>query len=211
MTEVLLKLVPIARSRLTLVVGLSGVQQALELVAAMRALTQTLQSAEIVFADGVRLAGELFGTRSVLRRAYPCELLLELVSDRAHDPLIEIAGVALAQFGVEDDAAVSDNESTRAEFWAMRERHPELVVRLGGPRKLDVSVPLRAVPQLESLVRTAIGRVPGLMLRRRWTTHEIFSAFTGALSMVKRTTLECHRRTLCSIFTINLPERPLWY
>jgi len=162
-TEVLLKLVPIARSRLTLVVGLSGVQHALELVAAMRVLTHTLQSAEIVFADGVRLAGELFGTRSVLRRPYPCELLLELVSDSAHDPLIEIAGVALAQFGVEDDAAVSDNESTRAEFWAMRERHPELVVRLGGPRKLDVSVPLRAVPQLESLVRTAIGRVPGLI------------------------------------------------
>ncbi len=162
-TEVLLKLVPIARSRLTLVVGLSGVQQALELVAAVRTLTHTLQSAEIVFADGVRLAEELFGTRSVLRRPYPCELLLELVSDSAHDPLIEIAGVALAQFGVEDNAAVSDNESTRAEFWAMRERHPELVVRLGGPRKLDVSVPLRAVPQLESLVRTAIGRVPGLV------------------------------------------------
>ena len=161
-THVLVKLVPLARSRVTIAVGVAHVEQAQAVVTAMHMATETVQSAEIVFADGARLAGELFGIRSVLRRPYPCELLLELVSTDAADDLVAVAAGVLALLGLDDDAAVSDNEATRQEFWAMRERQPEIVVRLGGPRKLDVSVPLRAVADLERRVRAALGTIAGI-------------------------------------------------
>src|SRR6185503_12093242 len=68
--------------------------------------------------------------------------------------LLECAGpiddllVLLEASEVVEDATVADDAAGRARLWAYREQHTEAVNASGVPVKLDVSVPLRALPEL---------------------------------------------------------------
>ena len=75
-------------------------------------------------------------------------MLVELAS--LTDPIEE-----LAQAGIED-AAVADDAASRARLWALREAHTEAIAAAGVPLKLDVGVPLRALPRFLREVRGAI-------------------------------------------------------
>ena len=156
-TAVLMRLVPAARSRATAVVGLSSLEEALSVVADLRRRVPELEAAEVVFADGVARAIELLGVRSPVDPSWPCQLLVEAASVNDDDEsLVERLGAVLDSAGTSSATAVAVDEATRTSLWAMRERHPELVVGLGTPHKLDVSLPLPALVQFECEVRRVL-------------------------------------------------------
>jgi FAD/FMN-containing dehydrogenase len=67
-----------------------------------------------------------------------------------HDPTDELAA-ALDRAGVED-AAIADDTASRERLWTLREGHAVAVAAAGVPHKLDVGVPLAALPRfLEEL------------------------------------------------------------
>src|SRR5581483_4109247 len=147
-TAVLLRLVPGARSRATAVIGLPSLGAALEVVARLRRTVPELEAAEVVFSDGVAHAVELLGVQSVVDPSSPCQLLVEAASVVEDDMgLVDRLGSSLGSglSAAGESPAVAIDDASRQALWAMRERHPELVVRLGAPHKLDVSLPLRAL------------------------------------------------------------------
>ena len=157
-TEVLLGLVPAPPARVTAVAGLASLDRAMGVLAVLRRRLPELEAAEVVMADGVELVGELFGTSPVVDRSWPCQLLVEVAGpeeaalvDRLAGAL-EAAGVA----GEDGDTAVATDPAGRTALWEIRERHPELVVRLGVPHKLDVSLPLGRLAEFEQEVRARL-------------------------------------------------------
>jgi len=151
------------------VVGLDSLGSALGVVADLRRRVPELEAAEIVFSDGVSRVSERFGVASVVDPSYPCQLLVEAASVTADDEgLVERLGAVIGAAGGSaegsaEGSAVAVDASTRERLWAVRERHPELVVHLGQPHKLDVSLPLRALARFESGVREALaGGLPGV-------------------------------------------------
>ena len=167
-TSVLLRLVPATAHRVTAVVGLGSFEQVMHVLAGLRRRLPELEAAEVVFADGVRLVGEMFGTASAVDPSCPCQLLVEAGAPEGAPGgdagLVDRTAAALAGAGVPDGAAsaVAVDEGARAALWAVRERHPELVVRAGTPHKLDVSLPLGRLAEFEQEVRARLTRaVPG--------------------------------------------------
>ncbi|MGH9067213.1 MAG: FAD-binding oxidoreductase, partial [Acidimicrobiales bacterium] len=157
-TEVLVRLVPLARTRVTALVGLSSLADALTVVGRLRAGDLGLESAEVMFADGMGHLSELFGLTSPLGREEAVQLLVELTSeeaDRAGELTDELARLMAACPEVGGSAVAAD-PAGRGRLWALRERHPEVVTRLGRPHKLDVAVPLDALPRFEAEVRDAL-------------------------------------------------------
>lgn len=167
-TSVLLRLIPATGHRVTAVVGLESLGQAMHVLAGVRRRLPELEAAEVVFSDGVRLAGELFGTPSPVDPSCPCQLLVEAGGPEGAPggdaALVDRMAAALAGAGVPAEAAsaVAVDEGARTALWEVRERHPELVVRAGTPHKLDVSLPLGRLAEFEGAVRARLaGAVPG--------------------------------------------------
>lgn len=162
-TEVLLRLVPSARARVTAVVGTASLAASVALVAAARRTVPQLDAAEVVFADGVRLVHELLGVASPLHTGPPCEVLLEVASD-SDDVAATVARLADVVDTHDPDAetALADDPEGRRRLWAVRERHSELVGLLGAPHKLDVSLPPDELSGFVEDVRAAVtDRLPG--------------------------------------------------
>ena len=153
-TAVLLRLVRAEPERVTALLGVGSVADALAVVGRLRSAVDGLESAEVMFADGLALLEAQLGLRSPLGAGPPVQLLVE-VADADPDRLL----AALAASPEVGGSAVATDRSGRERLWALRERHPDLVARLGVPHKLDVAVPLAALAAFEVEVRGALGRL----------------------------------------------------
>jgi len=153
-TAALLRLVPLRTGRVTALLAVGSLSDALSVLGRLRSGTDELESAEIMFSDGVRLLELHFGLRSPLRVDLPVLLLVEM-SAADPDPALEV----LAACPEVLDSAVATDGQSRARLWALRERHPDLVARLGVPHKLDVAVPVAALADFEVAVRSALAGV----------------------------------------------------
>ena len=157
-TAVLLRLVPASAARVTAVLGLPSLRRAMDVLAVLRRHLPELEAAEVVLADGVALVGELFGTDPAVDRSWPCQLLVEVAGGEAGG-LVDRLAAALGSAGVsvqDSDTAVATDDAARAALWQVRERHPEVVVHLGVPHKLDVSLPLGRLAEFELEVRSRL-------------------------------------------------------
>lgn len=154
-TAALLRLVPHEPDRVTALLGVGSVGDALAVVGRLHAGVGGVESAEIMFPEGVALLEDLLGLRSPLGRDCPAQLLVD-VAAADPDPVLSV----LAACPEITDSAVSADGPGRARLWALRERHPDLVARLGVPHKLDVAVPLSALADFEVEVRAALARLP---------------------------------------------------
>lgn len=155
-TTARLRVWPLARQRVTAVLGLQDMSSCVQVSRRLRDVVPQLECVEAVFADGVERAVAL-GARRVLDGRPPVELLIE-ASDRTgggESLLTEV--LAAVQDAPVSGVAVATDPRGRAELWQRRERQPELVGRLGGtPLKLDTAVPLRALPSYERRVREVV-------------------------------------------------------
>ncbi|MHB8504181.1 MAG: FAD-binding oxidoreductase [Acidimicrobiales bacterium] len=157
-TAVLLRLVPLRPVRVTALIGVESVAHAVDVVGRLRAELDGLESAEIMFPDGMRLVRDLFGTPLPFAGTSPAYLLVELTAGEGADAgaVLGDAVEVLARWGDVGESAVADHGAGRERLWALRERHPDVVAKLGVPHKLDVAVPLARLADFEMAVRAAL-------------------------------------------------------
>lgn len=122
----------------TVLVGVTGVEEALAIFAEVRGAVHGLRAVEYIEAAGVELVREVSGLPAPLPRSHPAYLLVEVAG--VSDPLERLADLAGSDaFG---EAAVASDALGRERLWAYRERHTEAISTLGIPHKLDVALPL---------------------------------------------------------------------
>lgn len=129
----LLRLVPIAKHRVTALVGLESVHEAVDLLPRLRALP-SLEAAEIMFDRGMHLVCMHTGLPLPFDPLPPVLLLIECADQR--DPVDDLAAVLRDCLQV----AVGVEAEDRRRLWAYRERHTEAINAFGVPLKFDVGV-----------------------------------------------------------------------
>ena len=141
-TRVRLRLVPDLPHRVTALLAVDHLDAAVAVVSRLRGAVDGLEAAEYVVRRGVDLVIERFGASDPFARPYPVYLLVEAAASR--DPTDEL-GDALAGTGVLD-VAVSSSPARRESLWQLRELHTDALGSVGPPRKYDVTVPVRRLP-----------------------------------------------------------------
>jgi FAD/FMN-containing dehydrogenase len=154
-TSVLLRLIPRRAARVAALFSVPGTEEAMQLLITLRRLVPSLEAADVFFDEGVSLVERTIdGARLPLGRRSPCYVVVECAG--AVDPTPELAeGVGAAEDLILDQAAAVDTAGRRA-IWQVREALPEALVRAGLPVKVDIAVPLGAVPRFTSEVRRVI-------------------------------------------------------
>jgi FAD/FMN-containing dehydrogenase len=165
-TRLRLRLVPRVAARCVALLALDGTEAAVGLLPALRARLPSLAAAELFFPEGLALVRRYGGLPAPFGEEHPAYLLLEC-ADRT-DPseaLVEAVTELTGDGGALRDATVATDPAGQRALWAYREQHTEAISAYGVPVKLDVSVPLRALPELVSrLAPTVAGVVPGARL-----------------------------------------------
>jgi FAD/FMN-containing dehydrogenase len=158
-TQARLRLVPRARSPVTVLCGFAGLA---ELHAAARlaaARVPGLLSAEFFTQAGLDLLVSRAGLAPPLAVPGRAYLLLEADGPGALDDLAAVAG---DQPAAVTEAAVAQTPADRARLWAYRERQPDAAGFLGVPLKLDVAVPAARWVELAAGVAGVVaGADPG--------------------------------------------------
>jgi FAD/FMN-containing dehydrogenase len=152
-TRVLLKLVPELTARVAALFAVGGSGAALALLTRLRGRVASLEAAELFFADGLDLVRAHRRLAAPFPEAHPAYLLVECAGGR--DPTEELAAAA-ADAPEPRAVAVADDTEGRAALWAYRDGHTEAINAAGTPHKLDVAVPLAALPGFERRVRERI-------------------------------------------------------
>jgi FAD/FMN-containing dehydrogenase len=155
-TQVAVRLVPAHRSRVAALLGLAGLEDALALLMRLRADVRSLVAADFFDAVGLARVCAHRRVRAPFERDWPAYLIVECAAD--NDPTAELAA-AVEAAGLELDVAVADDSAGRAALWAYRELQNEAASAGGVPHKLDVSVPIAAVPRFAAEVRACVERI----------------------------------------------------
>ena len=152
-TAAALQLVPLPGATATALCGLQSPDDALRLLAALRARAWgRLAKFEIACAGEVGLArAHLPGLRWPLAAPHAWYVITELADADPAAPLAALLTDALAaalESGIVADAAVAQNMAQEAEFWRVRHTIPEANRRAGPTVSHDVAVPVSRVPEM---------------------------------------------------------------
>lgn len=142
----------------TMLLGVGSAGDVAVLVGRLRQLlppVAPLVACEVMAADGLALAADGIGTPVPV--ATPFAVLVEIAGEVDDELLTAVAG--LANDGEHDQVVVALDEPDRRRLWALRERHAEVINRLGVPVKLDVAVPMRHFGELLLRAPTVVGDV----------------------------------------------------
>ena len=154
-TAARLRLVPIRAARVTALLALASVADAVAVAARLRDRLDSLDVAELVVGRTLELvAGERRLTPPF--RDTPAAALLVECGAREVAPVDELGEAVLGCGTTVVDAAVSEGASERARLWQHREEITEALQAAGPPRKLDVSLPL---PALAAFAEEVVARV----------------------------------------------------
>ena len=149
-TAVRWKLVPHLGERITALVPLDAVPDAVALLEALRVGVPSLEAAEVFLPTGLALVCAHLGIQPPVRDA-AAYVLCEAAA--ASDPTDELAAV------LPDDAVVAIDAEGRERLWRLREGHTEAISAAGIPHKIDVGVPLRQLPDFLARVEATITAV----------------------------------------------------
>lgn len=162
-TAATLRLMPALADRAVLWAGVGSIQDARALLCHMEAMaSDALEGFEIVSRHSLQaVLAHSAAARSPLVGEHEWYALIELAADAASaEALPQLAQDVLAaafEQGLVEDAAIAQNETQAAQFWAIREEVP-IAERAQGPAvQHDISVPVarmadfiaEAVPQME--------------------------------------------------------------
>jgi FAD/FMN-containing dehydrogenase len=156
-TRVRWRLVPAARSRVAVLVGLATASEAAQLLAILRAQAPSLESCDFFLDDGLALVLEHQRRNSPVGTRAPVYVLAECAAQS--DPTEELAA-ALEAAGIED-ALVADDTTSREGLWKLREGHTDAINAAGTPHKLDVGIPLDQLDRFLNAVPDAVRRAGG--------------------------------------------------
>ncbi len=158
-TAARLRLVPAPAARAVALVAVPDTAGALALLAAARARLSVLSTVELFFPDGLDLVcryGHL-GAPFAASAGVPAGAYVLLECEGRGDPTDELLDL-LGGCEVVLDATVAADATGRARLWAYRESHTEAIGAAGVPVKLDVCVPLPALPDLVAALPGAVAR-----------------------------------------------------
>jgi FAD/FMN-containing dehydrogenase len=160
-TAARLALEPAKPLRVAALFGVGSFAAGLELLAALRRVPG-LEAADFLDAACMRLVGE---QRRVANPLGPSEHALYVLAQWAgdRDPLDRIAA-AVAELSPEPPVAVADGAADRERLWACRELINESIRDRGVPHKLDVAVPLAALPEFDRRARELVDAADGVEL-----------------------------------------------
>lgn len=171
-TAAVLRLQPGVTARAAAFCALSSVEQALALLARLRARDAgALHAFEYMSAGSLDLVlAQISGTERPVGAA-DHYVLVDCAASGGQDAarmlaemLEEVLGEAL-EAGELSDAALAQSEAQRLAFWKLREEHSEAQKRAGASVKNDISVPLAALPDLMSAAaRACTALVPGIRI-----------------------------------------------
>jgi FAD/FMN-containing dehydrogenase len=159
-TAARLALEPAKPLRVAALFGVASPAAGLELLAAIRRVPG-LEAADFLDSACMRLVGEQRQVANPLGEEHPLYVLAQWAGDR--DPLDQVAA-AVAGLSPEPPVAVADGAADRERLWNCRELINESIRERGVPHKLDVAVPLAALPEFDLRVRELIGAVAGASL-----------------------------------------------
>jgi FAD/FMN-containing dehydrogenase len=166
-TAVALKLFPVLGSRAVAFVGLDSPADALKLLTLAKAESGgAVEAFELMARLGIEVTTRnIAGMREPLEGPHPWYVLTELASaepghaEAALERILEKAFEA----GLVRDAAIAQNETQAAAFWALRENHSAAQKPEGKSWKQDVSVPVSKVPEFLERATVAVqGFSPGV-------------------------------------------------
>ena len=150
-TAAVLKLFPRPREQTTAICALEGPEQAVELLARVRADSgDMITGFELMNRQCIALAtARVPGVPEPLAAPAPYYVLVELSSAASASGLEETLEASLGaalEAGTITDAAIASNQAQGRAMWRLREAIPESQKIAGGGIKHDVSVPVSAVP-----------------------------------------------------------------
>jgi FAD/FMN-containing dehydrogenase len=151
-TRARLRLVPFAPRRATALLALAGMKQALAVLECLRATAPSLEAVDYFEAAGLRRVCEHRRLTAPFAKEYPVYLIIECAGQSDDDLVADLADAAT----LVEDSAVAVNDADRAALWLYREAHNESIRSLGVPLKLDVSVPVGAIPAMHEALRALI-------------------------------------------------------
>jgi FAD/FMN-containing dehydrogenase len=166
-TAATLRLVPAVLDRAVAWVGMDDPERALQLLRRLQAVTQAVESFEIIpqsFLDAV--IAEFPDTRAPLGGNHGWHVLIEATrtapgDEPPADLLERLIGDALAAGEVED-AVIAASEAQANALWKIRETIPEASRSQGPAMQHDISVPVAGMPRfLTEGARTVEARFPG--------------------------------------------------
>ena len=157
-TSVLLRLVPRRAARVAALFAVAGPEEAMQLVITLRRVAPSLEAADVFFDEGVTLVEQVLDdVRLPLQQRAPCYVVVECAGSA--DPTPELADAAEAAEHLIVDQAAADDTVGRRRIWRLREALPEALVRAGVPVKIDIAVPLAAVPPFTRQVSAVVESV----------------------------------------------------
>ena len=146
-TAARLRLLPLHTSRTTVLLGCGSTEEVVHIVQGIRQQFDSLDAAELFYADGANLVAEAFNV--AIPFVAPVYLLLEFSADV--DLALDIER-HLAQSNFAGLSAVAQDELGRARLWRLREEHTAAISTHGVPHKFDVTVAVSDWP--EFIVKT---------------------------------------------------------
>ncbi len=156
-TAARLALEPAKPRRVAALFGVDSLAAGLELLAVLRRVPG-LEACDFLDAACMRVVGEQRQVTNPLGAEHAHYVLAQWAGDR--DPLDQVAA-AVAGLAPEPPVAVVDGAADRERLWACRELVSESIRERGVAHKLDVAVPLEALPKFDRRVRELVAAVPG--------------------------------------------------
>ena len=142
-TAARLRLVAAPGERVTALVGTSTIAAAVDAAAAVRRSVAGLAALELMDGPSLRVVADHLATPPPVAPDAGAYLLVEV--DAPADPLPALAAALDGRPGVLE-AAVATEGADRSRLWRWREAHSEVGATLGVVHKLDVTLPIAALP-----------------------------------------------------------------
>ena len=164
LTAVRLRLVPWYRHTATALLATTGFDDAIAVLARLRAGVPHLDAVELILPEAMELVAEHLGLAPPVGggdRSVGAYVMVEC-ADHA-DPTDELTTALSGQSEVLD-AAVTTEGPARDRLVAFRDRIAEAIAARGVPLKLDVAVPVAVLAQLIAKARAAVDRHGGQLV-----------------------------------------------
>lgn len=152
-TAVRLRLIERRDAQVAAMLAFSSVDDAVAASSDLLLRAPSVEAAELVLDDGLRLVCDSFALPPPFDRPWPAYVLVDAAG--VTDPTDELAAAIDSLSGVADVAVATDSVR-RAALWRYREEHTTAINAVGPPHKLDVTVPHAA---LAAFVTDIPGRV----------------------------------------------------
>ena len=168
-TAARLRLLPLHTSRTTVLLGCDSTEEVVHVVQGVRQQFDSLDAAELFYADGANLVAEAFNV--AIPFVAPVYLLLEFSAE------VDLASDIerhLAQSNFAGLSAVAQDELGRARLWRLREEHTAAISTHGVPHKFDVTVAVSDLPKFIVKTRQRISET-----NADWTVYIFGHAADG--------------------------------